>query len=155
MEQAVSCHPRGQHLAPGQQLTRALYRRASLTRSGIVTPRWEKGGNHGTQEAGSGRGSGLRAAARAGLPHPRRLAVRNTHDAQTLGDVGRGLDLHGSVRLVYTRNNEDKPLPGQGIRYGVLMTLLAVGTAALIPVVRRPLPDTPAAEGEVRSRCAT
>src|SRR2546427_2333013 len=111
MEQAVSCHPRGQELAPGQQLTLAVYPRASLTLGGIVTPRWEKGGNHGTQEAGSGRGSGLRAAARAGLPHPwrlaparlsrlcRRLAVRNTHDAQTLGDVGRGLNLHRSVRL--------------------------------------------------------
>jgi len=27
---------------------------------------------------------------------------------------------------VYTRNIENKPWPGQGIRYGVLMTLLAV-----------------------------
>jgi len=41
---------------------------------------------------------------------------------------------------VYTRNIENKPWPGQGIRYGVLMTLLAVVPAACIQYVVYPIP---------------
>jgi len=43
---------------------------------------------------------------------------------------------------VYTRNIENKPWPGQGIRYGVLMTLLAVVPAACIQYVVYPIPYT-------------
>ena len=43
---------------------------------------------------------------------------------------------------IYTRGVEDKPWVGQGIRYGMVMTLLAVIPAVLTQYVVYPIPYT-------------
>ncbi len=47
---------------------------------------------------------------------------------------------------IYTKGVEKKPWPGQGIRYGIIMTLLAVIPAASTEYVVYPIPYTLAAK---------